>query len=107
MPVASPAAGPWFNVRWIVNSPIGPTGAAIEKPISSDWANSGASEESGIAALCDASSQRRQRRSAPWERALGISALARQRAPQAVFEHLQGQRLEPVFVGAEAHRLDD
>src|SRR6185436_16994436 len=37
MPVARPARQPASNVRWIVSSPIGPTGAAIDRPISSDW----------------------------------------------------------------------
>lgn len=36
MPVASPAGQPRSIERWIVSRPIGPTGAAIESPISID-----------------------------------------------------------------------
>jgi len=34
-PESMPEARPWVNVRLIHSAPIGPTGAAIEKPIAS------------------------------------------------------------------------
>ena len=39
-PVTSPTTLPCCSVRWMTSSPIGPTGAAIDSPITSDWANS-------------------------------------------------------------------
>ena len=39
-PVARPTSEPRCSVRWITSRPIGPTGAAIDSPISSDCANS-------------------------------------------------------------------
>ena len=38
-PVASPARGPCSRLRWMVSRPIGPTGAAIDRPTSSEERN--------------------------------------------------------------------
>jgi len=42
--VARPAARPCSRLRWIVSNPIGPIGAAIDKPITTACADTAAHE---------------------------------------------------------------
>src|SRR5439155_9458800 len=53
-PVARSAARPWSTVRWIASTPICPTGAAIDSPMSSDCVNSVSTDDDSMPQILQA-----------------------------------------------------